>query len=71
MDAHRSGRALRWEHAAVQHYPVGFREIVASFLDHLQISMDTVKLDYDPSAEKANRQCRQRAVKSGIPAMGV
>jgi hypothetical protein len=44
-----SGRALRWEHAAVQHYPVGFREIVASFLDHLQISMDTVKLDYDPT----------------------
>jgi hypothetical protein len=43
-----SGVALSWENAAVQHFPISFSELVASFLDHMQIKLERIALDYDP-----------------------
>jgi hypothetical protein len=44
-----SGRVLIWEQAAVQHFPTSFQEIVASFMDHLQLHLEDLALDYDPA----------------------
>merc|ERR1719271_2144720 len=43
-----SGVALSWENAAVQHFPISFTELVASFLDHMQIKLERIGLEYDP-----------------------
>jgi len=45
--SHRSGVALPWERAVVQHFPVTLEQLVTAFLNENQLKIHQIKLEYD------------------------
>mmetsp|Transcript_21188 Transcript_21188/g.46521 ORF Transcript_21188/g.46521 Transcript_21188/m.46521 type:complete len:256 (+) Transcript_21188:56-823(+) len=47
LRSHKSGELLTYDQAVVQHHPITFKELIASFLDHVQLHLEDFQLEYD------------------------